>query len=195
MLTAKGLRVGGPLQGWDLEIKAALSEQGSVNGAFERDFYHSRKPGCAFGDRRSWGARAGQGAPLGQEWLLEEMPCMGAAARLWGGGSALLSRLPALGSALLSHQSSAAPIPCSADLGSATAGSGALWDLATGCLPTAPFWAQAGSFYPGASLSVHIHTCLGNPPGFPHRPVPPVPCGLLVAPRTSLGSPVRHLEA
>lgn len=38
VMTPKGLRGGAHLQGWDLEIKAALSGQGSVNGAFERDF-------------------------------------------------------------------------------------------------------------------------------------------------------------
>lgn len=41
VLTAKGLRVWGPLQGPALGIKAALFEQNSVNEAFEMDFYPS----------------------------------------------------------------------------------------------------------------------------------------------------------
>lgn len=53
---------------------------------------------------------AGQGAPLGQEWLLEEMPCVGAVARLWGWGSALLSRLRGLGSILPGVCSSQPPV-------------------------------------------------------------------------------------
>lgn len=88
--------------------------------------------------------------------------------------------------------SSAAPITCWADLGSVTTGSGALWDLATGCLPCCLFLATAPVLslmrpcpllYEGPSLSVHVLTFLGNPPGVPCRPAPPCSVGPPGSPR------------
>lgn len=80
----------------------------------------------------SLGAQGSTGAPLGWDLLLEGLACMG---RLDGKGNyVLLTRLPGSGSGptpgsvLLSQPSSTLP-------GSVTTGSGALWDLATGCLP------------------------------------------------------------